>query len=77
MKCKTCKDRGKERVYEGESSRNLYLRSKEHVRDLKEEKEKSVMLKHINSEHEEEKENVEFEMKLVGVFHDTNFASLS
>ena len=52
LQCKTCKERGKERVYEGESSRNLYLRSKEHVKDLRDKNEKSVMCKHVNNKHE-------------------------
>ena len=33
--CKLCKSRGKTKVYHEESSRNIYIRGKEHVNQLK------------------------------------------
>ena len=66
--CKLCKSRGKNRIYQGESSRNLYLRGREHLNQLKNEKSNSVMLKHNMNEHENELERVEYEMKITGSF---------
>ena len=66
--CKLCEERGITRVYQGESSRSLYLRSKDHVRDLRKENKHSVMDKHIKEEHENEKDKVTFKMKKTGNF---------
>ena len=68
LQCCLCKSRGLLRAYEGESSRNLYLRGLEHLNDFNGNNKKSVMKKHVDSEHPEEKENVEFEMILTGTF---------
>ena len=70
ISCKLCKERNKTRAYEGETGRTAYIRGKEHLKDLETKKEKSVMYKHVVAEHEEEKENVTFEMKIVGRFRD-------
>ena len=51
MSCITCKDNGVRSWYEGESSRNLYTRSKEHVGEFKGGKESSVMRKHNKEVH--------------------------
>jgi hypothetical protein len=66
--CKTCKDRKITKVYEGESSRSARIRGREHLRDLKNKKEKSVLYKHKILDHTHE--NAEFEMEITGVFKD-------
>ena len=68
LQCKLCKERGKEKVYIGESSRNLFLRGKEHEMLYRKENKNSVIWKHVKSDHEEEKEKVKFEMKMTGCF---------
>ena len=68
IQCKLCKSRGIDRVYEGETARSMHLRQKEHVQQFKNKQPNSVMHKHTMKDHEKEKEKVEFEMKLAGVF---------
>ena len=48
--CKTCKLEGKLRVYDGETARNLYIRSKEHISYLNRKNPNSWMFKHVNNE---------------------------
>ena len=52
MSCITCKDKGVKSWYEGESSRNMYNRAKEHVGEFKGGRESSVMKKHNREVHE-------------------------
>ena len=66
--CKKCKEKGRQVSYEGESSRNSFLRSVEHVRDLENKSKRSVLHKHVVNEHKEEEAEVKFGMKLVGKF---------
>ena len=66
--CKTCKNRGKVRTYEGETCRNTYLRGREHAKEFERKSENSVMYKHVQKEHRHEEEDVKFEMKVVGRF---------
>ena len=66
--CSLCKSRGINKVYHGESSRNLYIRGKEHLNQKKNENTNSIMLKHNNKEHENEKDEVTYEMKMTGAF---------
>ena len=68
LQCETCKSKGTNRVYRGESSRNLYLRGKEHESLYRNKNKNSVMWKHVTKEHEKDKENVKFQMKMTGVF---------
>ena len=67
-KCKTCDMNGKERVYHGETARNLHIRSKEHYSALSNECRNSFMYKHIQSEHKENPHEVQFEWGIVGKF---------
>ena len=67
-KCKTCENLGNHREYHGETARNLYNRSKEHLRDLKKKKSTSWMNKHIINEHEGKEENAKFEWKITGKY---------
>ena len=66
--CKLCKERGKDRTYEGETCRNTYIRGKEHVKEYEKKSETSVMYKHARTEHANEEEKVEFQMRVVGRF---------
>ena len=68
IECKLCNDRGINITYEGESARNLHLRTGEHLRDLKNKSDKSVLYKHILNKHEDEKDDVKFRTKIVGKF---------
>ena len=43
-KCETCDKEGEVRVYDGETARNLNIRSKEHIKDFKNNYETSFML---------------------------------
>ena len=45
-----CDKQGKKRVYYGETSRNPYIRSKEHYADVIKKKESSWIYKHIKKE---------------------------
>ena len=44
--CTTCKERGKTKIYEGETSRAARLRGKEHMGGLKNKNPNNVMYKH-------------------------------
>ena len=66
--CSTCKECGKSFKYEGESARNLYIRSKEHYRCLNSKSDKSWMWKHVQKEHEGKKNGIEFDFKITGKF---------
>ena len=66
--CKKCKEKARQVSYEGESSRNSFLRAAEHVRELEKRSKQSVLFKHVMSEHKEEEEEVGFGMKVVGKF---------
>ena len=65
VKCTTCEVEGKLRCYTGETSRNLHVRSKEHIKDMELNNKNSWMLKHINEEHDGSKENVKFSWKVL------------
>ena len=55
VKCKTCGEQGKSKIYFGETSRNIHCRSKEHYRNCEyEDRSKSWMKKHLEDEHAEE-----------------------
>ena len=64
-KCETCDKEGEVRVYDGETARNLNIRSKEHIKDFKNNYETSFMLKHVNKEHNGHKEHVKFPFKVL------------
>jgi hypothetical protein len=66
--CNTCKVRDKLRVYEGETSRSARLRGIEHIKSFNHKRADSVLLKHKILEHENE--DVDFLMKITGVFKD-------
>ena len=64
--CQLCKQRNRDVTYEGETARNGYIRGKEHLREYRKECQKNVLYKHVLHEHNNEKTDVEFEMKIVG-----------
>ena len=66
--CKTCEGRNILKIYEGESSRSARIRGKEHLTAYKNQKSDSVLYKHKISDHGNE--NVEYEMKISGIFKD-------
>ena len=66
--CKLCKQRNKQVSYEGETARNAYIRGKEHKREYEKKSKNSVLNKHVLSQHENEKDIVDFEMKVVKKF---------
>ena len=68
LRCILCKERRRNISYEGESARNGYLRSREHLKDFEKKNKKSIILKHILNDHKEEENSVKFEMKIVGKF---------
>ena len=63
--CKTCGDEGKVRIYDGETARNLHVRSKEHINEYNRNNENNWMIKHVNNDHEGKKENVQFIWKVL------------
>ena len=67
-KCKTCDLYGKERIYYGETARNLHVRSHEHYNGLKSECKNNFMHRHIMNEHGGQSCGVEFEWGIIGKF---------
>ena len=66
--CNKCKANGVEKVYIGESSRNLYRRTREHMNLLKKKKEKSVLYKHEKENHNDDSKEPDFNFKVEGTF---------
>ena len=54
LQCDTCLERGKIRIYEGESSRSARIRGAEHLADFEKMRPKSVLFKHKLNEHRDE-----------------------
>ena len=54
INCLLCKTRGIEKVYEGESSRSMYLRQIEHTKQYEKKDPNSVLMRHVIAEHEGE-----------------------
>ena len=66
--CNTCKEKNKEMVYEGETSRSASLRGSEHLRGYKNMDPQNVIFKHKMKEHEFE--SMEMKMVITGTFQD-------
>ena len=66
--CNTCEERNITKVYEGETSRSARLRGLEHLSSYKQKHDDSVLYKHKELEHADE--DVEYSMKITGVFKD-------
>ena len=67
--CKTCQNNDKIRVYEGETSRLIRIRTQEHIKAFEGKKSHSVLLKHKLLDHGNE-ENVEYGLEITGIFKD-------
>ena len=68
LECDTCIEKGKIRVYEGESSRSARIRGAEHLADYEKQRSNSVLLKHKLNEHQQEEMRVK--MKITRKFQD-------
>ena len=66
--CGTCRDRGKDKAYEGETSRSGRLRGSEHLGDFLNKRPHSVLYKHKLVDHADEEISVG--MELTGKFKD-------
>jgi hypothetical protein len=67
--CRTCeKTKNKTKVYEGETSRSIRIRSMEHIRAFQNKKADSVLHKHKQMEHMNE--DVEYGLEITGIFKD-------
>ena len=66
--CKTCEARNVTKVYEGETSRSIRIRSMEHIRAYKNQKLSSVLHKHKTLDHIDEE--VKFGLEITGMFKD-------
>ena len=67
--CKTCKkDKNVTKVYEGETSRSIRIRSHEHIRSYEKKNSTSVLHKHKMLDHKGEE--VQFELEITGIFKD-------
>ena len=64
----TCKDRPTIKVYEGKTGRSARLRGAEHLKQLENKSEKSVLFKHKMAVHQHEE--VKFKMEITGKFKD-------
>ena len=66
--CWTCRERNLTRIYEGEAGRSARVRGLEHVKEFEKKKKSSVLYKHANREHKNEK--VQFKMEITKKFKD-------
>ena len=66
-KCDNCEKEGRQRVYDGETSRTAYIRCLEHYEDLKKRKKNSWMWKHIESEHNGHSDDITFSWKVTKI----------
>ena len=64
-------------IYVGESSRSIYERASEHLRDAEGNKEDSHMVKHWKVDHPDLKERPRFTIKVVATFRDAFSRQLS
>ena len=76
-KCNPCDLQGKRRVYIGESTRNIHVRSNEHFNALKNMSENSWMYKHIEREHSGKMEEADFDFKVIKTFKKPMLRQLS
>ena len=68
IKCKLCKERQIVKTYEGETARNGHIRGKEHLKGWQNKSKNSVLYRHIQTDHKDEVELVDYEMKITGKF---------
>ena len=66
--CELCAKRNVTKTYEGKTCRNAYIWGQEHKKQLENRSDKSVLFKHIQDEHKDEEDQVNFKMKITGRF---------
>ena len=66
--CRTCEIKNISKVYEGETSRSIRVRSSEHLNAFKNQRSDSVLYKHKKLEHIDEE--VEYGLEITGLFKD-------
>ena len=59
-----CDENGERRVYYGESSRNLFIPSKEHVKLYEKGSDNSFIYKHVKTDHKEDAKDVKFQFRV-------------
>ena len=72
--CEECESSPHEKVYIGETARTPYLRGREHMEDLNNKRERSVLWRHCREFHQGEILRRKFRMDVIGVY--TNDAML-
>ena len=75
--CKTCESEGKTKVYYGETSCNIHVRSKEHYKDCANNKKVSWMRKHMMESHNNDINKCDFSWKVIGKFKKPMLRQLS
>ena len=60
--CDTCQNKGKTRVYEGETARSVRIRGTEHVKGWEKKDPKNVLYKHEQQEHKHEEMKIKMEI---------------
>ena len=65
--CINCEENGVDKIYDGETARNLNIRSNEHMNGFKNKNETNFIYKHVKSDHPDHEE-VRFRWKVTGKF---------
>jgi hypothetical protein len=66
--CETCRERGLNKIYEGETSRSARVRGAEHLSQFRNGREDSALFKHKQNDHKEE--DMTFKMEITNKFRD-------
>ena len=64
--CETCRERGLNKIYEGETSRSAQVRGAEHLSQFRNGREDSALFKHKQNDHKEE--DMTFKMEITNKF---------
>ena len=75
--CNPCDLEGKRRVYIGETTRNIHVRSNEHFNAMRNKNTNSWMYKHIEKEHNGKTDEADFKWKVIGSFKKPMLRQLS
>ena len=66
--CETCRDRGLDKIYEGETARSARIRGAEHASNFRSGRADSALYKHKQNDHKEEE--MKFRMEITSKFRD-------
>ena len=66
--CINCDQAGRKKIYHGETSRNLHIRSKEHTQLYLKRNDQSFMYKHVKNEHGGNVTDVKFKFQVIKKF---------